>query len=906
MKLRSCAVRAFLGLHRGPRRPLLTRSFGERFSRSVAPAAVLVLTGLVACSDTAAGPSSSSSPHTIFIDIDDHGLAGLWMAEAPHLKQLIAEGTLAYSRVIIPTHSNQSNIALLTGQYPEGNDVPANAWLSRAGGFVPPVNVPGFSVGDYARYTTNPLRTRGDSIYQAVHRTGGRTAYVGQLPPFEVGADDVDLPILGLSFGGLTASAPLVQSLLTTFLGYPQALVGSYVLSGPPAVGESQLHFTLREAATYIRRAGANGKMPALMFVWDFIALDDDPTAAFGADGPEVQAVIQDYDAGLGELLDALSTTGLRESTNIVFTLDHGKVDTHKQAVLGTKGATAATTTQAATTADGQLAALVASDGAALGIGPQDYAVLNEDGDAQIYARVEGAGTPAGAARQAEVTHALLTLVQSGKLAGIDTTRTMTADGDLGTRRFADVRGASPFQPDILVFPQDDWTLNQVDRTNATPGPFVEHADHAYGRHGGFSADEIYVPLILQGPAFKKGRVLPYPVEHVDVAPTVLASLKGAEAAPALTTAARGPIMSALKDEGGETWPLPPSPSTLRERVLAENGITAVATLAGDPAPGAVLIDVAGVYHDEIFTDEALAAEAAPLRALAHEGIRFDAFWTRRRDWPVTQWEFLAGSLPMNPYVPTAEDDPLVDVAPGLGVLAMPPAPHNVSHAAGYQAWRQSSAFASTSVLSAAHEAGRTTALVTSSDMADFYALHVPADAFDSRIVAPASELAGQVVTLLSTSPKTVAIVALGGARSGDRHSAAARAELTALATQAVAIAQAATSAGALVLLTSRGATTIDDAAADAYGPGSSRHVPCLLLGPNVRKDVVTGAPAEPEDVPLTLLFGLGAPSAADIARGTFPVRNAGAVTGAGVTPQPATATVGKALVRAFLLGDAA
>jgi len=263
----------------------------------------------------------------------------------------------------------------------------------------------------------------------------------------------------------------------------------------------------------------------------------------------------------------------------------------------------------------------------------------------------------------------------------------------------------------------------------------------------------------------------------------------------------------------------------------------------------------------------------------------------------------------MNPYVPTAEDDPMVNVAPGLGVLAMPPAPSNVSHAAGSQAWRQSSAFASSSVLSAAREVGRTTALLTSSEMADFYALHVPSDAFDSRIVAPAAELAGQVGTLLGASPKTVAIVALGGPRSADRHGTAARAELAALATQAAAIAQAATNAGALVVLTSRGATTIDDAVADAYGPGSSRHVPCLVLGPNVRKDVITGAPAEPEDVPLTILFGLGAPSTADIARGTFPVRPAdaaGPITGAGLTPRPATATVGKALVRAFVLGDAA
>src|SRR6476646_7400360 len=91
-----------------------------------------------------------SKPHVSEIDIDDHGLAGLWMANAPNLKGLIARGTLAYSRVLVPTHSNQNNLTLLTGQYPEGHNAPANGWLSRTAGFVPPVNLPGLTVGDYA------------------------------------------------------------------------------------------------------------------------------------------------------------------------------------------------------------------------------------------------------------------------------------------------------------------------------------------------------------------------------------------------------------------------------------------------------------------------------------------------------------------------------------------------------------------------------------------------------------------------------------------------------------------------------------------------------------------------------------------------------------------------------------
>ena len=96
--------------------------------------------GLAVLLAAAAGCGSNQPPgpsgHVIVIDIDDHGLAGLWMANAPNIKGLIARGTLAFSRVVVPTHSNQNNISILTGQYPDGNDVPANDWLSRTGGFV--------------------------------------------------------------------------------------------------------------------------------------------------------------------------------------------------------------------------------------------------------------------------------------------------------------------------------------------------------------------------------------------------------------------------------------------------------------------------------------------------------------------------------------------------------------------------------------------------------------------------------------------------------------------------------------------------------------------------------------------------------------------------------------------------
>jgi len=840
----------------------------------VARRAAFLLALAVATPLACDGTKAPLAGHVIEIDLDDHGLAGLADANAPNIKGLIASGTLAYTRVVVPTHSNQSNIALLTGQYPEGDNVPGNSWLSRDKGFAPPINIPGLAIGDYARYDRNPLLTRGDSVYKAVARAGGTSAYVGHLPPFEAGADRPHFAILGATLPGIgEVKADFVHQLLENVLLYPKNVAESYALDGPPDMGESLGHFAMRDAAAVVRATSASNPMPSYMFVWGFIALDDDPTASSGASGPGLVKIIEDYDAGLGDLLAALDEKGLRDSTNILFTLDHGKVDTHRQVVL-----------------EAQLGALVAARGPALGIAATDYALLDEDGDAQIYAKVAGAGTDAGAARQAEVTRALLGIIQSGDIAGLDTTRTMTADGALGTRRFHDFQASGPNQADILVFPQDDWTLNQVDSANALPGPFVEHTAFPYGRHGGFSVDELYVPLILSGPAFKRGVLLPHPVRHPQVPVTALAALGPVR----LGTAEAGAISAALADNPGETIPQPATLAEARQAILEASGYLGAPALASAPAASAVIVDVAALYDDELYSDGALAASAAPLRDLAARGTRFQDFWTHSRDWPVTEYEMLVGGYPVaRPWIPAAEDDPAQTVLPAQGFLLMPPAARFVAHRAGYDLWRTQQRFADESLFDAAHALGMTTALVGAPD---FHDLHVDAAKIDARVAAGADTAAAAVHDLLAQHARVLAVVALGGPRKPDRRTAGAKTELAAIAGAVSAIADAA-GGSALVVVTSRGATVIDDPGADAYGAGSSHHVPFVIVGPNVRAGVVTSKPAAPADIPATVLFGLGAPARTDFVDGTWA---AGTAVGGVAQPTPKQALGGHALLRAY------
>jgi len=543
--------------------------------------------------------------------------------------------------------------------------------------------------------------------------------------------------------------------------------------------------------------------------------------------------------------------------------------------------------------------------GPSLGITASDYALLNEDGDAQIYARVPNAGTAAGAALQTEVTHALLKVIQSGAIKGLDTKRTMTADGALGTRRFQDFRASGPNQADILVFPADGWTLNQVDATNSAPGPFVDHAAHPYGRHGGFSIDELYVPLIMSGPAFKKGALIPHPVEHPQVASTALWALGQAR----LSTADRGPITAALAGDPAETMDFPDPVSTSREVVLTMSGYGGDPSLASSAATSAVIIDVAGLYEEEIFDDPALVDAAAPWRALAARGARTNDFWTRSRDWPITEYEMAVGGLPTfdRLAVVPAEADTTPSAVPGLGLLQMPPMPSRpVTNGEGYQGWRALGSFTTTpptandSLFSVAKARGMKTALLGA---ADFHALHVDPLAID--VVAPfAADAPVSVATaalqiLLESNAKALAVVALGAARPADRRAPAAAADLMALGETVTALVDLAVANGAIVFVTSRGATTIDDLQADFYGAGTSRHVPFVAIGPNARAGVVSGQPGTSADVPATVLFALGLSTSTDFVTGTW--AEGKDVEGI-AQPLPSPATAGHALVRLFRL----
>src|SRR5262245_17573151 len=156
----------------------------------------LVLLWVAACGNDSSHVSPQPGSHVVFIDIDDHGLGALWDSNSPNLQRMARQGVLAYSRADIPTHSNQSNITLFTRAWPEVTNVPHNSWLDRLYGYRQPFFLTGsLSSGDYIYYEKNPLGKRVESLYSAVHAAGLKSAYVGLLPPFEHGADDIHFTV---------------------------------------------------------------------------------------------------------------------------------------------------------------------------------------------------------------------------------------------------------------------------------------------------------------------------------------------------------------------------------------------------------------------------------------------------------------------------------------------------------------------------------------------------------------------------------------------------------------------------------------------------------------------------------------------------------------------------------------
>ena len=127
----------------------------------------------------------------------------------------------------------------------------------------------------------------------------------------------------------------------------------------------------------------------------------------------------------------------------------------------------------------------------------------------------------------------------------------------------------------------------------------------------------------------------------------------------------------------------------------------------------------------------------------------------------------LAGGTPVAPFVAFPEADPNVALAPGQGLLAMPPPANHVANPDALAAWHSTAVYVTDSLFDAAHRLNLTTALAGAPD---FHLLHVDPAGIDMTVRR-------RPATARRCPPRPVSPRSwwsrMGASRTGDRHSAA-------------------------------------------------------------------------------------------------------------------------------------
>jgi arylsulfatase A-like enzyme len=210
---------------------------------------------------------------------------------------------------------------------------------------------------------------------------------------------------------------------------------------------------------------------PTLLVFWH---TDPDHTShARGHRAPETLRSLRDADDNLGAILDAYARLGMRESTAVVVTSDHGTSSITRRV-------------QPASDLAGRLAGgAVAENGGSVFVYTSDPAAVS----------------------------AIRTLDYAGPI--------FTRDGRDQTFPLAMVGLDGPRAPDIIF--SLTWSDGEVD---GVPGTAVgTHAKLAVD-HGTISPFELRNTLVCQGPDFRAGWRDPAPVGNIDIAPTLTRVLR--------------------------------------------------------------------------------------------------------------------------------------------------------------------------------------------------------------------------------------------------------------------------------------------------------------------------------------------------------------------------------------------
>jgi arylsulfatase A-like enzyme len=378
----------------------------------------------------------------------------------PNLWRLAQQGVWCErSHAVYPTLTRANSPAISTGCRPGRSGVPGNSFCLPSGeSFVE------FTTGDadnlkrLADADGRPILLV-ETLADRVHRAGGSTVVVGSGSP---GSALLQHPLAVECSDFVISPATLETGQVR------QALLARFGAPPPrrlPAT-DWDAYFT-----RIITEFVLPEITPTLLVFWH---TDPDHTShARGHRAPETLRSLRDADDNLGAILDAYTRLGMRESTAVVVTSDHGTSSITRRV-------------QPASDLAGRLAGgAVAENGGSVFVYTSDPAAVS----------------------------AIRTLDYAGPI--------FTRDGRDQTFPLAMVGLDGPRAPDIIF--SLTWSDGEVD---GVPGTAVgTHAKLAVD-HGTISPFELRNTLVCQGPDFRVGWRDPVPVGNIDVAPTLTRVLR--------------------------------------------------------------------------------------------------------------------------------------------------------------------------------------------------------------------------------------------------------------------------------------------------------------------------------------------------------------------------------------------
>ncbi|MBV9578993.1 MAG: alkaline phosphatase family protein [Chloroflexi bacterium] len=375
----------------------------------------------------------------------------------PNLWRLAEQGVwFDRSYAVYPTLTRANSPAISTGCRPGRAGVPGNTFLLRAGDG----SLTSHSSGDVrsldrlAAADGRPVLLV-DTLADRVHAAGKSSVVVGSGSPGSAWlqhprAIDVGEPVVA---DGVPAMQPFMQAVRARFGELPRR-------DALPATDWTR-YFT-RIVTDFVLPELA----PTLLVFWH---TDPDHTShARGYFAPETVASLRDADANLGAILDAYTRLGLRETTAVVVTSDHG-------------GSTVTRRARAA----------------------QDLAGVLREG-----AAAENGGSVFVYSSDADLVSAVRRFEYVGPI--------FTADGRDGTFPLSLVGLDGPRAPDAVF--SFAWSADVV---RGIAGTATGAASKLVMDHGSISPYDLHNTLVMQGPDFRSGWRSPVPVGNVDVCPTL-------------------------------------------------------------------------------------------------------------------------------------------------------------------------------------------------------------------------------------------------------------------------------------------------------------------------------------------------------------------------------------------------